>query len=234
MAVPLPSFHRCSTVQWWHHPPHFLVSPHMPTAILSLSLSPPLSLLPPGGAKMAAIGVRVTRWVSFHGVAINVCPDMHPFSLIRPCGLSRPVTSLEALLRRTPADGDVAEARRAVDRRSSEAELVAVQAQASLSLPGMEDGAGVSDSGAHLHEAVGDGTPLQSSQSVALPASASPSLACLLTPPLLPTELDSALVAAGQPWHASEEERRLMDVAAQEVLAAFSRVFEVDVVKVET
>ncbi|MBL0871389.1 MAG: lipoyl(octanoyl) transferase [Phycisphaerales bacterium] len=51
-------------------------------------------------AKLAAIGVRVRHWISMHGLAINVDPDMHHFSLIVPCGLAgRPVTSLRGLLR---------------------------------------------------------------------------------------------------------------------------------------
>jgi lipoyl(octanoyl) transferase len=49
------------------------------------------------GAKLAAIGVRVRRWVSFHGVAINVSPDLRHYAGIVPCGLSDPVTSLERL-----------------------------------------------------------------------------------------------------------------------------------------
>ncbi len=49
------------------------------------------------GAKIAAIGVRVRRWVSFHGVAINVAPDLAHYAGIVPCGLSEPVTSLERL-----------------------------------------------------------------------------------------------------------------------------------------
>jgi lipoyl(octanoyl) transferase len=47
--------------------------------------------------KIAAIGVRVRRWVSFHGVAINVEPDLSHFSGIVPCGVADPrygVTSL--------------------------------------------------------------------------------------------------------------------------------------------
>ena len=52
-----------------------------------------------GDAKVAACGVRVKRWVSFHGVALNVCPDLEHFGDIVPCGIGdRPVTSLRALL----------------------------------------------------------------------------------------------------------------------------------------
>lgn len=38
--------------------------------------------------KIAAIGVAVHRWVTYHGLALNVCPDMHAFDMIVPCGLS--------------------------------------------------------------------------------------------------------------------------------------------------
>jgi lipoyl(octanoyl) transferase len=45
--------------------------------------------------KIAAIGVAVHRWVTYHGLALNVCPDMHAFDMIVPCGLSgEKVTSL--------------------------------------------------------------------------------------------------------------------------------------------
>ena len=49
-------------------------------------------------AKIAAIGVRVTRWVSWHGVALNVAPDLGHYAGIVPCGISdHGVTSLHAL-----------------------------------------------------------------------------------------------------------------------------------------
>jgi len=47
--------------------------------------------------KIAALGVRLKRWVSFHGIAINVEPDLSHFSAIVPCGVADPrygVTSL--------------------------------------------------------------------------------------------------------------------------------------------
>jgi lipoyl(octanoyl) transferase len=50
-----------------------------------------------GGAKIASIGVRVRRWVTMHGVSLNVAPDLEHFSGIMPCGLASPVTSLAAL-----------------------------------------------------------------------------------------------------------------------------------------
>jgi len=49
-------------------------------------------------AKIAAIGVRVSRWVSWHGVALNVAPDLRHYAGIVPCGISEHgVTSLHAL-----------------------------------------------------------------------------------------------------------------------------------------
>jgi lipoyl(octanoyl) transferase len=53
-----------------------------------------------GGAedKIAAIGIRVRRWVTFHGIAINVAPELAHFSGIVPCGVSgHGVTSLADL-----------------------------------------------------------------------------------------------------------------------------------------
>ena len=51
-----------------------------------------------GEAKIAAIGVRLTRWVSWHGVALNVEPDLSHFSGIVPCGIKQHgVISLHAL-----------------------------------------------------------------------------------------------------------------------------------------
>lgn len=52
---------------------------------------------PEGAAKIAAIGVRVRRWVSLHGLAINVAPDLAHFGGIVPCGLAESVTSLAAM-----------------------------------------------------------------------------------------------------------------------------------------
>jgi lipoyl(octanoyl) transferase len=67
--------------------------------------------LPDGNeAKIAAIGVRVTRWVSWHGIALNVAPDLSHFAGIVPCGINdRGVTSLQALGCHTSmADADAA------------------------------------------------------------------------------------------------------------------------------
>ncbi|WDI31021.1 lipoyl(octanoyl) transferase LipB [Hyphococcus flavus] len=62
--------------------------------------------------KIAAIGVRIRRWVSFHGIALNVEPDLSHFTGITPCGVSEPglgVTSLVDLgLPVTLDDADMA------------------------------------------------------------------------------------------------------------------------------
>jgi lipoyl(octanoyl) transferase len=62
--------------------------------------------------KIAAIGIRVRRWVTFHGISLNVEPDLSHFGGIVPCGIAQPlygVTSLVDLgLPVTMADADVA------------------------------------------------------------------------------------------------------------------------------
>lgn len=68
---------------------------------------------PESAAKIAAIGVHLSRWVSTHGWALNVTTDLSYFSYIVPCGLTKPVTSMERLGVRV----DAAEVKAALARR---------------------------------------------------------------------------------------------------------------------
>jgi len=63
--------------------------------------------------KIAAIGIRVSRWVSFHGISLNVDPDLSHYDGIVPCGITEHgVTSLSAL----GIDADMRDVDRALRR----------------------------------------------------------------------------------------------------------------------
>lgn len=51
------------------------------------------------GRKVAAIGIKVSRWITMHGFALNVCPDLSGFERIVPCGIEgKPVGSMAQFL----------------------------------------------------------------------------------------------------------------------------------------
>jgi len=47
-----------------------------------------------GGQKIASIGIGVRRWISYHGLAVNVIMDLRLYSMIKPCGLDVTMTSI--------------------------------------------------------------------------------------------------------------------------------------------
>ena len=54
-----------------------------------------------GERKIASIGIGVRKWISFHGLAINVDTDLSLFSMIRPCGLDVEMTSISEVKKKT-------------------------------------------------------------------------------------------------------------------------------------
>ena len=84
-----------------------------------------------GSRKLAAQGVRATRWVTFHGLALNVCPNLSHFDAIVPCGIAEPGRGVGSvggeLERRRAAGGALAPPPMPRDRLVDEALLLAAR-----------------------------------------------------------------------------------------------------------
>ncbi len=59
------------------------------------------------GDKIASIGIGVKRWVTYHGLALNVTTDLELFKVIRPCGLDVRMTSVERVMGSAPSMAEV-------------------------------------------------------------------------------------------------------------------------------
>ena len=78
-----------------------------------------------GDKKIAAIGVRVSRWITYHGLALNVTNDLSFFDHIVPCGLEgRGVTSVCTALAGQTGHADVAASSRQDDLYGSSSALM--------------------------------------------------------------------------------------------------------------
>jgi lipoyl(octanoyl) transferase len=89
-----------------------------------------------GEQKLAAIGIRISRWITSHGFALNVSTDLSYFDLIVPCGIQdRGVTSLERILEHQVDPASVAAAVVGEFARVFDQEVIVAQSPAAPRLP---------------------------------------------------------------------------------------------------
>ena len=72
---------------------HYNIKAYLIKDLVGIWVDHPISGIP---AKIAAIGVKVSKWVAYHGIAINISTNINKFSNIIPCGINNyPVISME-------------------------------------------------------------------------------------------------------------------------------------------
>ncbi|WP_224087011.1 lipoyl(octanoyl) transferase LipB [Nostoc sp. MS1] len=96
VGYPILNLHRhCKDLHWYLRQLEEVIIRVLAVYGLKGDRTPPLTGVWLEGRKVAAIGIKVSRWVTMHGFALNVCPDMTGFERIVPCGIAdKPVGSL--------------------------------------------------------------------------------------------------------------------------------------------
>lgn len=98
------------SIRWYLRSLEDVVITLLDTYGVSATREPPFTGVWVRGEKVAAIGVGLRDWVTFHGLSLNVNTDLTAFELIVPCGLhGKPVTSLQKILQKPLIMADVRE-----------------------------------------------------------------------------------------------------------------------------